>query len=287
MPQQVHVIVCTHTERHLRLVLEGLVFQNAKPDTVSLVTDGRVDAVSKIVHEYAARIQAQLYYTTREHQGIMRLSQTRNNAVRTLNQYGIESGRIVFIDGDMLLDSDSIQKHAALGKRGELLIADRIYLSEKQTAELYSADSDPLNATKSMDHAQELARLDKRNRKATKHSWMRKLGIAKKARPQLVGAQISVDYQDFLKVNGFDEEYEGYGSEDDDFAARLYKSGIKPRVAVKELTSFHLWHPTQAPQKWRDSEGAKRFLNTKTTVRAKFGFDNPMPSNATTAYRFN
>lgn len=281
MPQEVHVIVCTHTERHLRLVLEGIQAQSTAPDTISLVTDGRIDGVSAVAHEFSQKVQSPFFYTTREHQGVMRLAQTRNNAVRTLVNHEIRTGRLVFIDGDILLHKDAIQTHSDLGNAGELLIADRISLTKEQTDQQLLIDSTATTNIEGMDLSGEIERLEKRRRKARKHLWMRKLGIAKKANPKIIGAQISVDFQDFLRVNGFDEEYEGYGCEDDDLAARLYRSGVKPTVAVNELVAYHLWHPTQAKKKWHDNIGARRFTSVKTPVRAQFGFDNPMQPNVT------
>lgn len=49
----------------------------------------------------------------------------------------------------------------------------------------------------------------------------------------------------FQKVRGFDEEYVGFGAEDDDFYARIRKLGkvIHPRFGVdKRFMIAHLWH---------------------------------------------
>jgi GT2 family glycosyltransferase len=43
-------------------------------------------------------------------------------------------------------------------------------------------------------------------------------------------------------IRGFDEGYRGYGFEDDDFAFRLQKSGVKYRWALDVLVQ-HQWHP--------------------------------------------
>ena len=50
------------------------------------------------------------------------------------------------------------------------------------------------------------------------------------------------------RVNGFDENYVGWGYEDDDFARRLYQAGLAPRSVIAEARALHLWHPSLAPQ---------------------------------------
>lgn len=45
-----------------------------------------------------------------------------------------------------------------------------------------------------------------------------------------------------LAIGGFDEDYTSYGLEDDDFAMRLRKSGIKYQW-VPEVLVQHQWHP--------------------------------------------
>ena len=55
--------------------------------------------------------------------------------------------------------------------------------------------------------------------------------------------------KNYLKVNGYDENYNGWGEEDDDFGNRLYVAGIKG----KELSTFnmqiHLWHYSDPTKK--------------------------------------
>jgi predicted glycosyltransferase involved in capsule biosynthesis len=46
-----------------------------------------------------------------------------------------------------------------------------------------------------------------------------------------------------LKINGFDENYVGWGFEDSDLAIRLFRSGIKIMNGRYATNVLHLWHP--------------------------------------------
>ena len=51
----------------------------------------------------------------------------------------------------------------------------------------------------------------------------------------------SVHRQDVLAIGGFDEQYEGYGFDDSDFALRLQASGVQYRWAL-DVECYHQWH---------------------------------------------
>ncbi|MGD8352215.1 MAG: galactosyltransferase-related protein, partial [Nitrospirota bacterium] len=50
---------------------------------------------------------------------------------------------------------------------------------------------------------------------------------------------------DAYAVNGYNEEFASWGREDSEFAARLYKYGLKRKEHPFAAVCFHLWHPQQ------------------------------------------
>ena len=48
--------------------------------------------------------------------------------------------------------------------------------------------------------------------------------------------------QDCLNINGFNNEFEGWGREDSEFSVRLQNSGVKRRNIRFNAIQFHLWH---------------------------------------------
>ena len=47
---------------------------------------------------------------------------------------------------------------------------------------------------------------------------------------------------DCLKINGFNNDFEGWGREDSEFVVRLINSGIKRKNIRFCAIQYHLWH---------------------------------------------
>ena len=56
------------------------------------------------------------------------------------------------------------------------------------------------------------------------------------------GCNYSVSRSDLLKINGFDEFFEGYGREDTDVEERLKNLGLEIRSLKGMALQFHVWH---------------------------------------------
>jgi len=48
---------------------------------------------------------------------------------------------------------------------------------------------------------------------------------------------------DFIRVNGFDELFEGWGFEDSDLVIRLIHAGVVRKEGRFAVPVLHLWHP--------------------------------------------
>jgi GT2 family glycosyltransferase len=78
------------------------------------------------------------------------------------------------------------------------------------------------------------------------------------------GYLLGVSRADFMRVNGFDMRYVGWGEEDVDLAVRLHRSGFRCGHAGSDARLVHLWHePAVSPrrQNWfllQESEASDR-----------------------------
>ncbi|EIJ43766.1 putative glycosyltransferase [Beggiatoa alba B18LD] len=83
---------------------------------------------------------------------------------------------------------------------------------------------------------------------------------------------------DFLAVNGFDEQFQGWGHEDADLVVRLIRAGIKRKDGRFAVPVLHLWHPEQdRSQEPANIARLQAILATKTTV-ATVGVNQYLPS---------
>ena len=73
-------------------------------------------------------------------------------------------------------------------------------------------------------------------------------------RPRLTGNNISLWRSDYERVNGFDEQYVGWGFEDRDLQYRLERIGVRASSVLLRTALVHLWHPA-APTFARNGVG--------------------------------
>ncbi|MEM8834586.1 MAG: galactosyltransferase-related protein [Planctomycetota bacterium] len=289
----VHVVIPTHTTRHLRLTLLGIATQRTKPAGITVTCDVIDKDIALLVEACAHEFFLPITLVQREHQGKERLAQVRNNAVRALLETAPDPRtRLLFLDGDCFAYPDTIAAHARLGAKHDLVIAYRINLTEQQTASFDEEAAKAQREPVTIDAAQR-TKLAKRAKRYDRQMLERRLGLAKlmtsKAhKPKPLGGHHSVSLDAYVRVNGHDEEFHTWGTEDDDFGRRVYRSGGTSALAVRETTVLHLYHPSRAGSAWHDRENAERFKRgaREAGFRCAHGLKNPIEQPESTAERF-
>jgi GT2 family glycosyltransferase len=221
-----------------------------------------------------------LVHTFRPHQGQAYTSQVRNNGLRALRDHaGITPGdSVLFLDGDTMLACDAVEKHRAFAAGGaELVIPYRHMLGQEVSK---GVDAEVVLARGVVREGLLDAGMDldliKRHRRYQRHLFLSRIGLGKGHKPKLIGAHHAVKFARLLEVNGWDEEYLGWGFEDDDLSRRLRSARVRTKIAVREIEAFHLWHATRAPERLKDATGYKRWSRTDLPTRCVRGIENPL-----------
>jgi GT2 family glycosyltransferase len=297
--QRVHLLIATHTTRHLEACLSSIAAQESAPDTVVVTCDDDQPAIRELVERVWPRVSVALVrrgaadappplgLVMRPHAGEPRLNQVRNNGLRAIVEFGArDRDLVVVIDGDMVLSPRAISRHRALAAGAEAGGADvvvpfRVNLDALRTARIDGAAflsepaSWPAELTLSAEDEGSLAARDRRYRRQL---LMRRVAswLTKPHKPKLLGGHHAVRLAALTSVNGYDEQFVGYGYDDDDLARRLHGlGGLRWAVAVRDIPAFHLWHPTRAPARPTDSPGFARFAAGGLPVRCVRGLGSP------------
>jgi GT2 family glycosyltransferase len=273
---EAHLVIPTHTPKWLCRTLAGVARQGTAPDSVTVTSDTDRPEIRRELERTADELGLALTLVCRPHQGTERLSQVRNNAVRMLLQRGVSpEARLIFLDGDCVPKPDMVAGHVRLGRGGDLVIASRIDLTAEQTRAFDEAalreGRPPISPT-----AAQLEQLARRHRRYRRQQVLRRFGLTKRHKPKPLGGHHSVSLAMYRAVNGFDEEYHTWGTEDDDFARRVYAAGGTSVVAVRDIVVYHQHHPARAPGPWHDRANAKLFRQRRPT-RCAHGIEAPLP----------
>src|SRR5207342_3821346 len=60
--------------------------------------------------------------------------------------------------------------------------------------------------------------------------------------------------RDYIAVNGYDNQFHGWGWEDNEFAARLIHSGVKKKRLKLAAICYHLYHKHNSGAREKDNE---------------------------------
>jgi len=161
---------------------------------------------------------------------------------------------LVFLDGDCIPNRDFVAQHERVAEAGHFVNGSRVLLNQRLTADVLN---NALDLPRQPTHFWLRARLrGDSNKLLHLLGWPRRLFRVKKSFQWrgIRGCNLGVWKKDFLKVNGFDESFEGWGHEDADFVLRLSHLGIQRKNGFLATEVFHLWHPESK----RDSESVNK-----------------------------
>jgi len=265
------VIVSAHNAPgQLRLVLLALARQTVLPAEVLIADDGSPESMPNTLQTVAPTLPFRLVYVRQPHDGF-RLARSRNNAI-----HHARGEFIVFLDQDTLPHATWLDRHLATLMPGRVCTGHVLRLSEQASARLtgetvssgeFEAWHDPV----------ERRHLDGLQRKYAFYVVMRRLGLGIKGRPAIAFGNAAACRADLLKVNGFDEEYIGWGQEDDDLGWRLYFAGVRPVALVNRALVSHIYHPPRHGN-WKTGANIERYRRTRASAVCARGLsEHPHP----------
>ncbi|MFZ5539694.1 MAG: glycosyltransferase family 2 protein [Pseudomonadota bacterium] len=233
----ISVIVTTYNRPDaLRAVLAGLFEQTDRGFEVIVADDGSRDDTRALVESMAAGAPIPVRHVWQEDRGF-RAGAARNRAA------AVAAGDyLIFLDGDCIPRPDWIARHRRLAEPGWMVAGNRILLAQRFTQHVLER-SEPVHAWglgqwRLAQLAGHVNRTLPLRRLAL--GPLRKLGARRWQRVRT--CNLGVWAADFRAVNGFDEQFEGWGFEDSDLAVRLLNCGVRRKEGAFATGVLHLWH---------------------------------------------
>lgn len=242
----ISVIVTTYNRPEaLSAVLAGLAAQTDRDFEVVVADDGSREETARLISDRRQNLPVSLTHAWQPDRGF-RAGAARNKAA--LFAHG---SYLIFLDGDCVPRPNWVAAHRRLAERGWMVAGNRILLSKELTLEVL-AKSAPIHAwnTKQWKALRAIGGI---NRIAP--LLRLPLGSLRKFQAQrwqrIRTCNLAVWTEDFRRVNGFDESFEGWGFEDSDLAVRLLNLGVRRKEGAYATGVLHLWHQEND----RDREG--------------------------------
>ncbi len=236
----------------LEAVLESVRTQVWMPDEVIVADDGSRDETRSLIKRYMNDFPTQLHHCWQEDRGF-RLSEIRNKAILQS-----KCDYIIMIDGDMVLNRNFVRDHISLAKPGHFIQGSRVLLSQKNTENYLHNNVRKTLCWYSKGIKNRMNAVSCKSLMTFVSDFYGEKGV-----DGVRGCNMSYWKADVEKVNGFNQEFVGWGREDSEFVVRMLNSGIQRINAKFGCVGFHLWHPENKPSDIELIENDKRLAEAE------------------------
>lgn len=228
---------------HLRLCLESIAVQRDVAHLIEVIVtdDGSRDGTPALVADFSTRVPFRVAYTSHPHDGF-RLARCRNEGAAAAT-----ADMLLFTDGDCLLPAGTLAAYMDAIRPRRIAGGDCWRLDEQATRKLGRESVCSQEYLAAVGDG-ERCRLSRKTKRARIYQLLRM-----PMRPRLCGNAVGITLADFEALNGFDEEFVGWGLEDRDLQERAERLGIRVR-SMHHVPFVHQWHPI-APSFVRNAVG--------------------------------
>jgi len=224
-------ITTYNTPEYLDLTLKSVLQQTVLPLEVIVADDGSGESTRLLIERYKTIFPIPIHHCWQPDEGF-RVAKIRNQAILA------SSGNyIIFIDGDVVLHKHFIKDHVTHAKYQHFIQGSRVLLSKESSTQMKI--SKEINF-----HFFSKGIVNRFN--SLSISCLSQLltpFYGSKDYKGVRSCNISFWKQDALAVNGFNEEFEGWGREDSEFVVRLLNYCIIRQNLKFGGVLFHIWHP--------------------------------------------
>lgn len=248
---KVSLIISTYNSpEYLKLCLKSVFSQVELPDEIIIADDGSKEAVMQEIDEFVKSSPVPVQHVWQPDEGFQ-LSKIRNKAIsRATGEY------ILQIDGDMILHPYFIKDHITNARKGYYVRVSRCYIEQDYSKQLLS--------TQTFSYKDLPAHLSSRY-KSLRIPLLTKMlkYVLARNKKKILGGNMAYWREDALRINGYNEDFVGWGREDNDFAIRLNNIGTKKMRLKFSAIAYHIHHKSAS----RDnlSENDKLLKEVMTT----------------------
>lgn len=235
---KISVIVPVYNRlEHFRALFLCLLRQKKQADELIITDDGSSQKVLDFISDLIPKAQFKVKHIYQEDKGF-RKTRALNNAVR--NSTG---DLLIFCDQDLIFGEEYIET-IANNIKNNIFLMGRAHHTTEDEKNIILSDIENINSYNEIIKklpAKYIETIDKMLKEDRKRRIIKTLRLAKRG-IRLVGMSYALMKEAYLKVNGYDENYVGWGQEDDDFGNRLTVAGINGKELITQNIQLHLWH---------------------------------------------
>lgn len=216
----------------LELLLISVKNQTVLPDEVIVADDGSTEQTRELIDSMRATFPVPLIHIWHE--------DVKNRKPRIMNKAiaAAKGDYIVEIDGDIIMHPNFIEDHLKYAKKGTYLFGSRVSIQKSLLPDLFQKKITKFSFFSNG--------ITKRMRTLRIPLMMRFMKPVVERSRKLRGCNMSFWKEDFIKVNGFNEDLVGWGIDDSEMIQRLHNIGIQGLRLKHVGIAYHIYHPEQS-----------------------------------------
>lgn len=248
----------------LELVLLSLAGQRIKPMQAVIADDGSTDETRNLINDFKGRLSIPLIHVWHPDDGF-RAAAIRNKAIASC-----AGDFIIQIDGDIIMHPRFVQDHLTHATPGFFNVGSRVLLNQDKTEALQRDkkwivslfSKGVRNHINAMRIPIFTSLLYKPKADAS--------GIIEEVR----GCNMSFWRDDMIRVNGYNEDFVGWGREDSELGVRLVLAGVKKRQLKFSAIQYHQHHPINSRSRYDENDALLNSIVKEGNYRCKNGLNN-------------
>ncbi|GGZ72044.1 glycosyltransferase family 2 protein [Algibacter mikhailovii] len=212
----------------LELVLQSVAKQKVLPYEIIVADDGSTNTTEAVIKDFQECLSVPLIHVWHADNGFKKAVILNKAIALAIGEYIIQT------DGDCILHPSFVKDHIEFAEKNTYLFGSRVNIQKNYLQKLFSRKQVCFSVFSSG--------IKKRTR-ALHCTPMSKLYkktpvFSKKFR----GCNVSFYKNDFIAVNGYNEDFEGWGKEDSELARRFHNYGLEGRRLRYRAIIYHIFH---------------------------------------------
>jgi glycosyltransferase involved in cell wall biosynthesis len=256
------IIIGTHNDADiLESTLAALAVQSFRDFELVLADDGSIQDYAPVLNTWAPRFLHGIQYVTHEKRGF-RKTRILNCAIHVSR-----FERLIVMDMDCLPQRDFVRNHLSYLKPRIVITGRRTHISP----EVVPPAGEILASGLGFGPARLLSLWLQGKARIIEHGFVSPI-LYESSNLRLHGSNFSVCRSDLVAVNGFNEEFEGWGKEDSELGLRLQFSGARIRNLRNKVIQYHRMHSRLPADNPRNDAIFER-TKSERMIRARTGLD--------------
>ena len=231
-PELASVLITTFNDGEiLPQTLAAYAAQSTRDFEIIVADDGSTDGCGEALRNWAPSFRRGIVHVFQENHGFRR-ARILNRAERASR-----CERLIFTDMDCLPHRDFVRNHLRHLKPGTAVTGRRTHIAREAIPSPEIILKNGLGLSPSR-----LVRLWLRGKaRVIEHGFVAPF-FYEASSNGILGSNFSICREDFEAVNGFSEEFEGWGGEDTDLGQRIERNGVRLRNLRNKVVQFHQPH---------------------------------------------